>query len=246
MKNLNTILAVGAVTAACGAASGGLVTLASQNFDSMAASATSSLPSGWRVNSTASYSTGTTAVTQYAGTSGTGVLTGTSSGGTYLFVNGVRDAAGTDKAVGFLTSSGFSSPRSLMFAYSNNTGYDLASFTASWDYEKYRSGSRAFDWTFFASTDGATWTSVAGGDQSYAADANSTTVLNPPSSISKSVAFNVNVVAGGTLYLRWTYTGVGGSTNAQGLAVDNFVLTPAPGAVALLGVAGLVSTRRRR
>jgi len=248
MKNLNTILAVGTMAAVCGAASGGVTTLYSQNFNGMTTSNTAALPTDWRFSNASTPTWGgttTNAVTQNAGTSGTGIVTGASSGGNYLWVDGVL-ATGTDKAIGFLTSGSAAGPRSIMFAYTNSTGYDLASFTASWDYEKYRSGTRAFGWTFFASTDGTNWSAVTAGDQSYSADANSTTVSNPPSSISKSVTISAAVANGSTLYLRWTYTGVGGSTNAQGLGIDNFSLVPAPGALALLGVAGIVGARRRR
>jgi hypothetical protein len=134
-----------------------------------------------------------------------------------------------------------------MMSYTNNTGYDISSFTASWDYEKYRSGTRAFDWTFFSSTDGTNWSAVTAGNQSYSADANNSTVSNPPSTISKSnIAIATSVANGASLYLRWTYTGVGGSTNAQGLGIDNFSLVPAPGAAALIGLAGLITTRRRK
>ena len=236
------MIAAGAANAA--------VTLYSQNFDAMTTSATSALPTNWALGGASpTFSGGTTAVTHNAGTSGTGVLTAStsSSGGAYLFVNGVL-ASGTDKSIGFLASSGYFSPRSIMFKYTNSTGYDLSSFTASWDYEKYRSGTRQCDWTFFSSTDGDTWTAVTNGNQSYEADLNNTTVSNPPASISKTdVAVSASVANGSSLYLRWAYTGVGGSTNSQALGIDNFSLVvPAPGAVALLGVAGLIGARRRR
>jgi hypothetical protein len=225
-----------------------LITLYSQNFDSMTTSATAALPSEWRFagSSPTWGGTTTTAVTQNAGTTGTGVIGSSSSGGNYLWVNGVL-ASGTDKAIGFLTSGSAAGPRSIMMSYTNNTGYDISSFTASWDYEKYRSGTRAFDWTFFSSTDGTNWSAVTAGNQSYSADANNSTVSNPPSTISKSnIAIATSVANGASLYLRWTYTGVGGSTNAQGLGIDNFSLVPAPGAAALIGLAGLITTRRRK
>ena len=248
MKNINTILAVGAVTAVCGAASGAVTPLYSQNFDGMTTSNTAALPTNWRFfnGSTPTWGGATTsAVTTSAGTTGTGAVTGSSSGGNYLWVDGVL-ASGTDKAIGFLSSTSAAAPRSIMFAYTNNTGYDLSSFTAYWDYEKYRSGSRAFNWTVFASTNGTNWSALSYGDQSYSADANNTTVSNPAASIGKELIFSASVANGTTLYLRWTYTGVGGSSNAQGLGIDNFTLVPSPGALALLGVAGLVTSRRRK
>jgi len=249
MKNMNTmtLLAAGTCAMIAASAANAAVTLYSQNFDTMVTSATAALPTNWALGGASpTFSGGTTAVTQNAGTSGTGVLTSSSSGGAYLFVNGVL-ANGTDKSIGFLTTGSYSSPRSIMFKYTNSTGYDLSSFTASWDYEKYRSGTRQFDWTFFSSTDGSSWTAVTSGDQSYAADANTTTVSNPPTSIPKTdVAISASVANGASLYLRWAYTGLAGSTNAQALGIDNFSLVPAPGALALLGVAGLIGARKRR
>ena len=249
MKNMNTmtLLAAGTCAMIAASAANAAITLYSQNFDDMVTSSTSSLPSGWAFGAgSATFGGGTTAVTREAGTSGAGILTGTSGGGAYLFVDGVL-ASGTDKSIGFLTSTSYSGPRSIMFKYTNSTGYDLSSFTASWDYEKYRSGTRQFDWTFFSSTDGITWTARTSGAHSYFADANNTTVSNPPTSMPKTdIAISASVANGASLYLRWNYAGIGGSTNAQALGIDNFSLVPAPGAIALLGLAGLVGSRRRR
>jgi MYXO-CTERM domain-containing protein len=254
------ILAFLSLASPAGAAA---VSLYSQNFDGMIptigtfTNSTSALPTGWKFESGTSPSFGsvnaTSAVTQNAGTSGTShVLTSSVSGGDYLFVNG-NLASGTDKGIGFITTGAYSSPRSIMFQYTNNTGSGISSFNASWDYEKYRSGSRAIDWTFFSSTDGTNWTAVTAGDKSYSGDANNSTVFNPPSTDSKSgIAIATSVANGASLYLRWTYTGSGGSTNGQALGIDNFSLTgvpapviPAPGALALLGAAGLLGRRRR-
>ena len=257
MKNFNSILAVGAVAAVCGAANAALVPLYSQNFDGMTptfdtfTNSTSALPTGWKFEGGTSPSFGsvnaTSAVTQNAGTSGTSrVLTSSVSGGAYLFVNGAL-ASGTDKGIGFITTGSYSSPRSIMFQYTNNTGYDISSFTASWDYEKYRSGARPIDWTFFSSTDGTNWSAVTAGNKSYSGDTNNSTVFNPPSTDSKSdIAIATSVANGASLYLRWTYTGTTGSTNGQALGIDNFSLVPAPGAAALIGLAGLVTSRRRK
>ena len=245
--NKITLLAASTCTLIAASAANAAITLYSQNFDSMTTSSTSALPTGWKFGaSSPTFNSGTSAVTLNAGTSGVGTLTSSSSGGAYQFVSGVL-ASGTDKSIGFLTTGSYSSPRAIMFSYTNSTGYDLSSFTASWDYEKYRSGTRAVDWTFFSSTDGSTWTAVTSGNQSYGADANTSTVSNPPSTISKAdIAITASVANGASLYLRWTYTGVGGSSSSQALGIDNFSLVPAPGAIALLGVAGLIGGRRRR
>jgi hypothetical protein len=197
-----------------------------QNFNSMGSAATATLPTGFRVNSgTGNYSLGTSATTVAAGTSGAGILTGTSTGGTYNFANGVT-ATSTDRSIGFLTTGSFISPREIMLQIQNNTGANVTDLAISWNYEKYRSGTRAFNWTFFTGTNGTTWTSVSSGDQSYAADANNTTISNPPLSVNKSInVTGLSIPNGGFYYLRWLYTGVGGSTNAQGIGIDDFSIT---------------------
>ena len=162
-------------------------TSASQNFDGMGSSATAALPTGFVAGSGASptFSTGTSATTLAYGTSGTGIITSTSSGGVINWANGVT-ASSTDRALGFITTGSFTSPRSIMAKFKNVTGGTVNSLSLVFDYEKYRSGSRAFDWTFFQSTDGTTWTAVTSGNQSYAADAGNTVVSNPPLSTTKN------------------------------------------------------------
>ncbi len=197
-----------------------------QNFDGMGSSATASLPSGWKVNSATAYSTGTTATTLAAGTSGTGALSGSSAGGTYNYANGVT-ASSTDRAVGFLTSGSFTSPRNIFVQITNNTGSAITALTISFDFEKYRSGTRAWTMNFFSGTDGITWTAQTPGDHSYAVDG-ANAVVNPPTSISKSVTISgLSIANGSSYYLRWAYTGTGGSSNSQGIGVDNFSVTAA-------------------
>jgi hypothetical protein len=197
-----------------------------QNFDGIGNSATATLPTGIKVNTTENYSTGLIATTLAAGTSGTGALTGSSSGGVYNFANGVT-ASSTDRALGFLTSGGFTSPRSIIIEIKNTGSTNITDLTIAFDYEKYRSGTRAFDWTFFH---GATATSVntaaTAGNQSYAADANNTVINNPPTTTSKSVSLTgLSIAPNGLYYLCWTFTGVGGSSNGQGIGIDNLSLT---------------------
>jgi len=194
-----------------------------QNFSGLGSSATATLPTGWKMGP--DWASGDTATTRAAGTTGTGVLNGTSAGGFYNFADGVT-ASSTDRALGFLTSGSYSSPRSIIYAFVNNTGATVDSITVTWNYEKYRSGSRAFDWTFFHGSTSAAATAATGGNQSYAADAANTTIFNPPTSIAKSVTITgLSIPNGGTYYVRWTYAGVGGPTNAQGLGIDDFSIT---------------------
>jgi hypothetical protein len=195
-----------------------------QNF-TIGSTATAALPSGFKVGNTGVYSVGTAAATLAAGTTGLGILTGTSGGGTYNFGNGIT-ASATDRAVGFLTTGGFTSPRDLMLQIQNNTGGVISDLAITFDYEKYRSGSRSFTWTFFKGTDGSTWSAVNSGDQVYAADANNTVISNPPTTISKSVNITgLSIPNGGFYYFKWTFTGLAGSTNGQAIGVDNVSVT---------------------
>ncbi|QOJ27398.1 MAG: lamin tail domain-containing protein [Ignavibacteriales bacterium] len=194
-----------------------------QNFSGLGSSGTATLPSGFKIGT--DWSSGSTATTLAYGTSGTGIVTGTSGGGAINWANGVT-ASSTDRALGFLATGSYTSPRSIIFAFTNNTGNTIGSLDVSWNYEKFRSGTRAFDWTFFHGSTSTAGTANTNGNQSYAADANNTTIPNPPSSISKSFTIsNLSIADGSTYYLRWTYTGSGGSTNAQGLGIDDFSVT---------------------
>lgn len=199
----------------------------SENFDTMGSSATAAVTGDFRFGSGASptYSGGTTATTVAAGTTGTGALTSSSGGGAYNFANGIT-ASSTERAIGVLTSGGFTSPRSIMVEITNGTPGTLANLNLAWNVEKYRSGSRAFDITFFTSPDGSTWTANTSGDQSYTADANNNVISNPPLSTAKSVTLTgVNLAASGKYYLRWNIAGVAGSSNGQALAIDDFSVT---------------------
>jgi hypothetical protein len=200
-----------------------------QDFSALAASGTATLPAGFQLAGGTSpvygNASNASATTQAGGTSGTGALSGSSSGGAYNFAPGVT-AAATDRALGFLSSGSYSSPRSILLAVRNSTGQTITDLGVAFDIEKYRTGTRAFDWQFYTSPDGSTWSLVTDGSQSYAADA-AVAVLNPPASLSKAATLSaLNLADGGTLYLRWSYVGSGGSTNAQALGLDNLVLTP--------------------
>jgi hypothetical protein len=194
-----------------------------ENFNSMGSSATAALPAGFKIGT--DWSAGTTATTLAYGTTGTGVVNGTSSGGTINWANGIT-ASSTDRSLGFLTTGTFTSPKSIVLKITNNTGLTITALAVSFDYEKSRSGSRQFDWTFFHGNTVTPSTSNTGGDQSYPADANNTVISNPPLTTTKS--FNItglSIPTGTDYYFKWTYTGLGGSTNGQGIGIDNFSIT---------------------
>ena len=197
-----------------------------QSFDGMTNAQSSALPAGWAFASgtAPTWTSGTlTSTTQYAGTVGSGTLTTTSAGGAYLFVNGTA-ATGSDKAIGFLSSSGFTSPRSILFGMTNDTGSTISSLDVGWIYEKYRNGTRAFDWKFYGSTDGSTWTSISGGDKAYPADSSNATIPIAPSTVSPLHVTGVSITPGSPYYLRWDYAGLAGSSNGQALGIDGFSL----------------------
>ena len=197
-----------------------------QSFDGMSNVQTSALPAGWVFASgtAPTWTSGTLATTtQYAGTVGSGTLATNSAGGAYLFVNGTA-ATGTDKAIGFLTSSGFTSPRSILFGLTNDTSSTISSLDVGWVYEKYRNGTRAFDWKFYGSNDGSTWTSISGGDKSYPADGSNVPIAIASSTVSPIRISGLSVAAGSPYYLRWDYAGLAGSSNAQALGIDAFSL----------------------
>lgn len=209
-----------------------------QDFSSLGSSGTATLPTGFKVGT--NWATGSTATTLAYGTSGTGSVNGTSSGGVINWANGVT-ASSTDRSLGFLTTGSFTTPTSIVYAFTNNTGSTVTSLALSWNYEKLRSGSRAFDWTFFHGSSSSPTTAATSGNQSYGADANNTVISNPPLSTSKSVSLTgLSIANGTTYYLRWTYTGVGGTSNAQGLAIDDFSITAtgatAPAAPTITGI----------
>jgi Carboxypeptidase regulatory-like domain/Putative Ig domain len=194
------------------------------NFDGMSTSATATVPTGFKIGT--DWATGTTVTTLAYGTSGTGIVTGTSSGGVINWANGIT-ASATDRSLGFLTTGTFTSPRSIVVKLTNNTGSTVTSLAVAFDYEKSRSGTRQFDWTFFHGNTTSPATSNTGGDQSYPADANNTVVSNPPLTTSKSFTLSGLSIANGTdYYLRWTFTGLAGSSNGQGIGLDNFSVTP--------------------
>jgi Calx-beta domain len=195
----------------------------SENFEGMGNSATATLPAGFRIGP--DWSTGTTTTTLAYGTAGTGAVTSGSSGGVINWANGAT-ATATDRALGFLNTGAFTSPRSITYAFTNNTGVTIDSLAITFDYEKYRSGSRQFDWTFFHGPTSNPTISATAGDQSYPADATNTVVSNPPLTTSKSVNLTgLSIGNGTTYYLRWTFTGLAGSTNGQGIGIDNFSIT---------------------
>jgi subtilisin-like proprotein convertase family protein len=203
-------------------------TAVTQNFNGIGTTPTAALPAGFAMGTTTNstdWSLLQTTTSQAAGTTGTGILTSGSAGGAYNFANGITGSS-TERAIGFLNSSGYTSSRSIVYAFTNNTGITVTSMTIQWDYEKYRSGSRQWDWTFFHGNTSSPVNASTSGDQSYPADAGNTVVSNPPTSVTKTITLTgLNIPNGSTYYIRWTLTGLSGSSNGQALGIDNFSIT---------------------
>jgi hypothetical protein len=195
-----------------------------ETFDGMLTSATATLPLGFKIGS--DWSAGTIATTYAAGTSGTtGVLTSSSGGGVYNYASGDTSTS-TDRCLGFLNSGSFTSPKTIGVAIKNSSGSVMNTLDVSWNYEKYRSGSREWKWSFNHGNTPTPLNSATAGDQTYPADANNTTVSNPPQSVNKTIKLsNLDIPAGGLYYLSWTLTGTGGSSNGQALAIDDVSVT---------------------
>lgn len=199
-----------------------------ENFNTIGASATAALPNGFQVSgatSTPVYGTAvTTAATQSFGSTGTGAVSSASSGGFINWANGVA-ASSSDRALGLLSSGSYASPRSLMSKITNTSGDVITSLLVTYNVEKYRSGSRAMDVDFYFSTTGSAWTAKK--TSSFAADAGNATVFDPPQSTTESVVISgISVANNASFYLRWDFEGVGGSTNSQGIGVDDITITP--------------------
>lgn len=199
-----------------------------ENFNGIGAGATAALPNGFQVSGATTspvYGTAvTTAATQSYGTAGTGIVNSASGGGFINWGNGVV-ASSTDRALGLLSSGTYTSPRSLMSKIINTTGEAITSLIVAYNLEKYRSGSRAMNIDFYYSTNGSTW--VLKGTSAFAADAGNATVYNPPQSSTENVVISgINVANNGSLFLRWDFEGAGGSTNSQGIGVDDISITP--------------------
>jgi hypothetical protein len=191
-------------------------TTASENFDGMETSSSAILPSGWVMSPagaampTYSAEGNFTAVNQ-AASSGS-----PTTGGRYNWGSG-----GTERSAGFMTSGGYASPNSIMVGYVNDTGSTIAGVTLAFDYERYRINSAAAAITFFYSTDGSNWTSVAAGD-SGAYSTGTSSYGWPIDTINKAgvSVTGLNIAVGEKIYFRWNFNTSG--ANSQGLSLDNF------------------------
>jgi hypothetical protein len=193
--------------------------LAIQTFNTIGNTATAPLPANWKMSAAgnglaATWAAGTniTATTQAAET-GTPI-----NGGAY---NWGTDA-GNDRAIGFMTTAGYSTSNSVMAWYRNTTGATVTAITISFQIERYRTNAGLFDLTFFSSTDGTAWTARTGGDvinSAFPAGASSYSFTNPKSFYKSVTITGVSIANNGDFYLKWVFNT--NNTNSQGLGLDN-------------------------
>ena len=192
-----------------------------QSFNGLGVTAPSALPTGWRGGGT-SFSGSGTSVPDVAGTANGSNKLNNQIG----FINlGVGvNASATDRAIGFAASStAITYPRNIYFQFTNNTGSTVYAVDLSWQYEKYRTGTRATSWTFLHGTDTTVGLAENRGGEVYLADATGGTISALPDSVLKSFTLSgLDIPNGSTYYFKWIFTGTGGSDNTQVLAIDNF------------------------
>ncbi len=254
MKFAALMVALAGIASGASAAVSFTGTAYTQNFDSLANSGTANT---WTADTTLPgwYARRTLAA---AGEWATYRADNTNTGAIYSF----GAAASTERAFGSVSSG---TPGTITFAVvlQNNTSGILNAFDLSFVGEQWRNGGNtaaqtlAFDYktvaTFVASeVDSAAtgytalpalnFVSPIVGATAAVLDGNLPANQANLSVTGTSVAWN----PGEFLILRWTDINDGG--NDHSLAIDNvtFNAIPTPGAMALLGLAGLVAGRRKR
>ena len=167
-------------------------------------------------------------------------------GGTALNATGSMSTVTTSPAALAIVGGAASVPagtfgangKAMVFKFSMS---GLSNLAVSYAVQRTASGFTTQQWDY--SSDGTTWSSAAtitGIQASFAAGATPANVVT-----SLGVASGLDNAA--TAYMRVTFTGATSSTGNN--RVDNFQFNatalPAPGAIALIGLAGLIARRRR-
>lgn len=195
-----------------------LDTAGTENFNSMAA--TLNLPPAWKMHASTSSPTwaGAGSTVTQAANSG-----GPTSGGTYNWGN----TAGTDRAVGAMTSSTFSSPNNLLAKVRNNTGGTLTALSINFTVERYRVNTAAASVELYYSTDGSAWTLISGGNVTNSDLPTGTSAYDfaPGLTVSRSdvTQAGLSIANGADFYLRWNINTTGSSS--QGIGIDDVSIT---------------------
>jgi hypothetical protein len=186
-------------------------TAATENFDTLANSSTSStLPQGWAISES-----GSNANTTYSAGTGSGT-----TGDTYSF----GASSSSERALGGL-QTGSLNP-SWGAKIQNNTGSTITTLVVSYRGETWRVGAanRSNRIDFQYSTDATslttgTWTDANSLDYANPGQATGSGSMQHSSAISGTIT-GLNIAAGATIWIRWTDVDVTGSDD--GMAIDDF------------------------
>jgi MYXO-CTERM domain-containing protein len=249
MKNINTILAVGAVTAVCGAAEAAIVAAWDFQTTTNGGTALVAAPNTPKVlaanfGSGTIYLDGTNGSSNFASVASNPQLTAFS--GTAVNANTSIGMA-TSTSVGALGIANSSSNGSKMVFAFNMSSLANLSFT----FAAQRTSTGFTGIVIETSTDGSSWNAWT---TLTSTSAGSPLVYSGPIKDSFANSGVISVASTATLdnattaYVRFTFSGASSASGNNRL--DNFIFSadavPAPGAMALLGVAGLLGARRRR
>lgn len=224
---------------------------------------------GWNVyrggtSANSTRDTTSTAVTAWSSNTGS-----SNTGAFYAFAS----TSSSDRAIGGL-SSNTTGDYSITLALKNTAGYTLTGFTFAWALEQWRDGgnnpavAQSVLVDYKVSTQ-ATASSLSEGlnyltDAAYVTGFTALVTGTSPvfSNTGSGAALDGNASANRVAYsntvtgLNWTANSIlvirfwdnnhTGNDHAFGIDDVTFTAVPAPGAAALVGLAGLVTTRRRR
>ena len=251
---------------AASSANAALVTLYSQDFDSLPSANTTVANTG-AINAqgevtqlaSASFTNATWYAARIAGSSTSAMPFQANNGsGNTGGLQSYAATSSTDRWLG-LFASGTSTP-AVGLALVNTTGYTLTSVTISFTAGQWRSpnGSGAVvntvNFAYGFSSNPSITSSNFLSSSAMTADASGNLVSGSPTSTpvtglsdvsAKTVTLsNVVWAANATLFIRWQDVDNAGAD--AGLGINNLTIVPAPGAAALIGAASLLTSRRRK
>lgn len=181
--------------------------------------ATTTAPANWRIHqSTTPTYAGGTGTLSFQASSGSPTTGGSYNWGT---------TAGTDRALGVMTSGSYASPNSVMGFFRNTNASNLTQLAVSYNLERYRLNTASASVQFFYSTDGSTWVSVSAGDITAATiGTGASTYSFAPQATFSVASFNItglNIATNSDIYLRWNLNTTG--SNSQGIGIDDVSVT---------------------
>jgi hypothetical protein len=249
MKNINTILVVGAVAAVCGMAEAAVV--AAWDFQTTTNGGTALLaaPNTPKVLA-ANFGSGTIYLD---GSNGSSNFASTSSNPQLTAFSGT--SVNADASIGMATTT---SVGALGIANSSSNGskvvfkFNMSSLAnLSFTFAAQRTATGFTGIVIETSTDGSAWnawttltSTSAGSPVVYSGPIKDSFVNSGVISVTSTAALD----SATTAYVRMTLTGATSSSGNN--RFDNFIFSanavPAPGAAALIGLAGLITTRRRK